>query len=97
MPPRSPPVYRPPGWTERKPFANSRTAEKRLAGRALQRRNDRIKVRDQYTCQACGRVTTDGQVDHRIPLASNGPDTDDNCQWLCREPCHRDKSIRDRR
>lgn len=80
------------------PFArSSTTAHLRLRGRALQARNERIAVRDMYTCQVCGRVAdrSEGQVDHRIPLAQGGTDGDDNLQWICTEPCHREKTERE--
>lgn len=83
--PTAPPVHRPPGWTERKPFANSRTAAKRITGRKLQDRNLRIKTRDMFTCQQCGLVTAPRflQVDHRRPLAEGGTEDDTNLQSLC--------------
>jgi 5-methylcytosine-specific restriction endonuclease McrA len=68
-----------------KPFASNWTAPLRLRGRALQARNERIKVRDHYTCQACGLVTEKLQVDHRIPLGDGGTEQDDNLQSLCFE------------
>ena len=64
-------------------------------GRPWRRLVQQIKVRDQYTCRACGRVTEDGDVDHIIPLAKGGTDDPSNLQYLCREPCHRDKTIRE--
>lgn len=83
--PSAPPVHRPSGWTKRKPFANSRTAAQRITGRKLQARNDRIKLRDMYTCQGCGLVTPARflQVDHIKPLAQGGSESDDNLQSLC--------------
>ena len=75
----------------RKPYENSRTRGNRLSGRALQRRNDRIKLRDQYTCQACGLVSIKGNVDHHVPLAEGGDDLDQNLRWLCLD-CHAIKS-----
>ena len=78
-----------------KPFANSRTAYKRITGRALQARNDRIKLRDGYRCRVCGRVTDDGQVDHVVNLAEGGTEDDGNLQWLCRFSCHAEKSRRE--
>lgn len=80
---------------ERKPFADSSTAHLRLRGRALQARNARIKVRDLYTCQACGRVTDELEIDHIVPLsASGGTDGDDNLQCLC-PACHAAKTKRE--
>ena len=64
-------------------------------GRPWRRTVERIKARDQYTCQACGRITQEGDVDHRVSLAKGGKDTDDNLQYLCRIPCHRDKTLRE--
>lgn len=80
----------------RKPYENSRTARQRITGRKLQERNKRIKERDRYICQCCGRVTEDGEVDHRIPLSQGGTEDDANLQWLCRTPCHEDKSRREK-
>lgn len=79
------------------PFARSSTEHLRLRGRALQVRNERIAVRDMYTCQVCGRIVDrhEGQVDHRIPLAQGGTDGDGNLQWICTEPCHREKTERE--
>ena len=75
----------------RRPYENSKTAAMRLRGRALQRRNNRIRIRDSYTCQACNRVTEQGEVDHLVPLSKGGADDDSNCRWTC-VPCHTAKS-----
>lgn len=64
-------------------------------GRPWRRIVERIKLRDQYTCQKCGKVTQHGEVDHRLSLSRGGTDDDDNLQYLCATPCHRDKSIRE--
>jgi 5-methylcytosine-specific restriction protein A len=64
-------------------------------GRPWRRIAERIKVRDRMTCQICGRVTLEGEVDHRIPLAKGGTDEDANLQWLCKTPCHADKTVRE--
>jgi 5-methylcytosine-specific restriction protein A len=50
-----------------------------------------ILVRDEYTCQACGTVTLDLEVDHIINVAQGGTDADDNLQALC-VPCHKGKT-----
>lgn len=65
----------------------------RLRGRALQRRRARVFDREPLcvTCQAVGRVTLATILDHVIPLAEGGPDTEANTQPLCR-PCHDAKS-----
>lgn len=70
------------------------STQARRTGRWLQARNARIKVRDQYTCQACKRVTADLEIDHITPLSRGGSDADDNLQALC-VPCHADKTVTD--
>ena len=62
---------------------NKGDAPKRLTGRVLQRRNQRIKVAHGYTCADCGRITMDLEIDHRIPMHLGGDDSDENCQPLC--------------
>lgn len=56
---------------------------------------DAVKIRDQYTCYVCGRVTDEGDCDHKVPISKGGTDSLDNLAWICRIPCHRDKSIRE--
>lgn len=58
-------------------------------------RSARIKLRDNYTCRQCGRVTRAIEVDHIVPLWQGGPDTDDNLQLLCIDPCHAAKTARE--
>jgi len=87
--------------SEAKPTGNrysGRSNAGRLRGRTLQRRNDRIKLRDKHTCAACGRISTDHDVDHRIPLFQGGTEADDNCQLLCTGEgrCHDQKSRTER-
>lgn len=44
-----------------------------------------------YLCEWCvevGSVTLAAVVDHIVPLAHGGPDTDENTRNLCEE-CHR--------
>jgi 5-methylcytosine-specific restriction protein A len=64
-------------------------------GRPWRRLVEAVKRRDQYTCQACGRVTEDGECDHRIPTAKGGKTEMGNLQWLCRVPCHAEKTERE--
>lgn len=64
-------------------------------GRPWRRTVERIKVRDKYTCQVCGRITQEGDVDHKVPLSKGGADLDHNLQYICRIPCHRDKTLRE--
>ena len=66
-------------------------AVQRIVGRELQRIRDRILLRDEYTCQKCGRVTVDLEVDHIVPLHLGGQESDANRQCLCRT-CHDIKS-----
>lgn len=98
--PSLPRVHKPIHGHVHQPYANSRTAAKRITGRALQTRNERIKIRDGYRCNQCGRVTDDGEVDHIVNLAQwdyskGNPEQDTNLQWLCRKPCHAEKSRRE--
>ena len=67
---------------------------KRIIGREAGRIRDRIKLRDEYTCQKCGRLTVDGEVDHIVPLAVGGSNNHENLQWLCKD-CHKAKSLRE--
>lgn len=73
-------------------------AGKRLTGRALQKRNDRIKARDGWRCKGCGRITNELDVDHIVPMSQGGGDHDANLQCLCRGPdgCHKQKSMLER-
>lgn len=64
-------------------------------GRPWRRKVERIKARDQYTCQECGRITEEGDVDHKVPLSKGGTDEDSNLQYLCRKPCHERKTLRE--
>jgi 5-methylcytosine-specific restriction protein A len=61
-------------------------------GRPWRRKVEQVKQRDQYTCCKCGRLTEDGEADHIVPLAKGGSDDLSNLQWLCREPCHAEKT-----
>lgn len=66
-------------------------ATERIRGSKLQKINQRIGLRDMWTCQICGRVDAHGEVDHIQPLHLGGLETDANRQFLCQE-CHRLKS-----
>lgn len=57
---------------------------------------EKIKIRDNYTCQICGISIKDEpnlllEIDHIIPLSKNGMTTEDNLQTLCWK-CNRAKS-----
>lgn len=66
----------------------------RIRGYELTKIRQRIGLRDLFTCQMCGRVTADGEVDHVVPLAIGGSNDSANLQYLC-VPCHRLKSERE--
>lgn len=48
----------------------------------------RIRDRDDYTCQICGRPGY--EVDHDQNVAAGGTDDDDNLRVLCTD-CHKPK------
>ena len=59
---------------------------------------EKIKIRDNYTCQKCGLSTKDEpnlllEIDHKIPLAKGGMTTEDNLQTLCWK-CNRSKGAK---
>lgn len=60
-------------------------------GRPWRRIRDRILLRDKYTCQKCGHIGDDLEVDHIINRAQGGTDDDVNLQSLC-IPCHKAKT-----
>lgn len=67
---------------------------RRLRGRAGQAQRDRRLERTGRLCEDCmaaGRVSVATAVDHIIPLAHGGPDTDDNTRNLC-DQCHRKRT-----
>ena len=65
-------------------------------GRPWRRKVEAVKLRDRYTCQICGRITDNGEVDHIVPLSKGGTDDLTNLAYLCATPCHADKSARER-
>ena len=66
-------------------------AVERIRGGRLRAIRQRIMLRDGYTCQVCGRVTADGQVDHKTPLHLGGAESDENRWYLC-TVCHDEKT-----
>ena len=58
---------------------------------ALNRRN--ILRRDSYTCQYCGRRSTELTLDHVLPRSRGGPGSWDNLVAACR-PCNLRKKNR---
>jgi 5-methylcytosine-specific restriction protein A len=63
----------------------------RLTGARAVRRRQRILGRHGRVCHVCGRRGAD-QVDHVIPLAEGGTDTDENLRPIHDQPCHRNKT-----
>lgn len=70
----------------------------RQRGRKLQERRARY-LRANPLCKHClakGLVTQAAEVDHVIPLFKGGADCfETNAQGLC-QPCHREKTARDK-
>lgn len=57
--------------------------QRKLMTKALK---EQIAVRDNYTCQICGKYMPDGvglQIDHIIPIAKGGKSVPSNLQVLC--------------
>lgn len=52
---------------------------------------ERILRRDGFTCQCCGIVRSDHEIDHRIPLEQGGSNGDSNLWTLCHD-CHARKT-----
>lgn len=62
----------------------------RLRGHAGVAQRKRRLLRSNYLCEHCkakGRMRRADVVDHIVPLALGGPDTDENTRNLC-NPCH---------
>jgi 5-methylcytosine-specific restriction enzyme A len=66
-------------------------ATDRIRGSKLQKTRQRIAIRDQFICQTCGKLATDGEVDHETPLFMGGAESDENRKWRC-PMCHKAKS-----
>lgn len=48
------------------------------------------------TCQGCGRVTQDLELDHIVNIAQSGAEDESNLQSLC-VPCHKEKTLNESR
>lgn len=73
-------------------FRNSIAGQRALMTSALR---EKIKQRDNFTCQNCGLSTEQEpnlllEIDHIIPLAKNGVTSEENLQTLCWR-CNRTK------
>ena len=60
-----------------KPWATSRRSERTISGSAQQKRAARIMRQYERRCHVCHQPMAD-EVDHVVPLAEGGADTDDN-------------------
>ncbi|WP_409245933.1 HNH endonuclease [Enterobacter cloacae] len=83
------------GWRQYKPGVSR---HQRGYGASWDKTSIRILKRDRGLCQEClrrGAITEATSVDHRLPLAHGGSDSDDNLESLC-TPCHRAKTARER-
>ena len=65
-------------------------------GRPWRRLKQKIHTRDEWTCQCCGRVTMDLELDHIKNVAQGGTDDEANLQSLC-APCHKEKTQKESR
>ncbi|EMI9071989.1 HNH endonuclease [Acinetobacter baumannii] len=65
-------------------------------GRPWRRLKAKIHLRDEWTCQCCGIVTKDLELDHIVNVARGGTDDESNLQSLC-VPCHKKKTLQESR
>lgn len=63
-------------------------------GRAWRRLKAKMHLRDLYTCQCCGLVTMELELDHIINVAQGGTEDESNLQSLC-APCHKKKTLKE--
>lgn len=70
-------------------------AKERIRGHALTKMRERIMARDGAACQKCGKMVERLEVDHIVPLAAGGSNSELNLQLLCAIPCHRDKTLKE--
>lgn len=71
--------------------ANGSAWGKGRGGRPWRRLKQKIHVRDKWTCQQCGQVTQQLELDHIINVSIGGTDNEENLQSLC-VPCHKVKT-----
>ena len=69
--------------------------EDRIRGWQLTKIRERIMVRDGAACRKCGKMVGMLEVDHIVPLAVGGSNSELNLQLLCAIPCHRDKTLKE--
>ena len=70
-------------------------AAERIRGRALTKMRECIMARDGAACRKCGKMVGKLEIDHIVPLAAGGSNSELNLQLLCAIPCHRDKTLKE--
>ena len=60
-------------------------------GRPWRRKREDIFKREKYTCQVCGRVGGELELDHILNVARGGTDDASNLQTIC-TACHKPKT-----
>lgn len=65
---------------------------KRIQGSSWMATRRRIMQRDKFTCQCCGIVRMDNEVDHRVPLEQGGAADEDGNLWVLCIECHKAKT-----
>lgn len=83
-----------PAQTQKNPKQNNWGSGR--GGRPWRRLKAKIHLRDKYTCQCCGVVTMDLELDHIVNIAQGGNDDESNLQSLC-VPCHKEKTLKESR
>ena len=81
------------GWDHEK------SASERGYGAEWRKLRQRVYARDRKLCQVCkadGGLTPANEVDHIIPKSKGGIDGMENLQAIC-SPCHKAKTLRERR
>lgn len=73
-------------------YSKPKKIRKHISGKVRQN----VFMRDNYTCQICGRTIDDGislHLDHIIPVSKGGSNKENNLQTLCNQ-CNREKHNR---
>lgn len=76
------------------PVRSKAVTNRRNRGRSWRKLRLEVLLRDGYTCQHCGLVSINLEVDHTIPLFLGGTDAVSNLKSLCID-CHKVKTIRE--
>jgi 5-methylcytosine-specific restriction protein A len=70
------------------------SATPRIRGRKWMALRDQALVSGLFTCVDCGRVSTDNEIDHDVPLEQGGSNEASNFRVRCKE-CHKAKTARE--